>query len=59
MRQEMHRNCTDAAVSSVQTGMTVKHETAGQGPFRLILAQGCRCAVMPRLLNVRQGCPAR
>ena len=40
MRQEMHRNCTDAAVSSVQTGTRVRQETAGQGLFRPIPAQG-------------------
>ena len=36
----MHRNCTDAAVASVQTGTMVRHETAGQGLFRPISAQG-------------------
>jgi len=36
----MHRNCTDAAVSSVQNGAMVRHETAGQGLFRPIPAQG-------------------
>ena len=40
MRQEMHRNCTDTSVSSVQTGTMVRHETAGQGLFRPIPAQG-------------------
>ena len=35
MCQEMHRNCTDVAVSSVQTGTMVRQETAGhQGLFR-------------------------
>jgi hypothetical protein len=40
MRQEMHRNCTDAAVSSVQTGTMVRQETADQGLFRPTPAQG-------------------
>ena len=40
MRQEMHRNCTDATVSSVRAGITVRYETAGQGLFRLNPAQG-------------------
>jgi len=40
MRQEMHRNFTDAAGSSVQTGTMVRQETAGQGMFRPIPAQG-------------------
>ena len=40
MRQEMHRNCTDTSVSSVQTGTMVRYETAGQGLFRLTPAQG-------------------
>ena len=38
MRQEMHRNCTDTAVSSVQTGTMVRQETAGQGPLDLRLS---------------------
>ena len=40
MRQEMHRNCTDAEVSGVQTGTMVRQETAGQGLFRPIPAHG-------------------
>ena len=40
MRQEMHRNCTDTSVSSVQTGTMVRQETAGQGLFGLTPAQG-------------------
>jgi hypothetical protein len=40
MRQKMHRNCTGAAVSSVQTGTMVGQETVGQGLFRPTPAHG-------------------
>jgi hypothetical protein len=40
MRQEMHRNCTDAAVSSVEAGTMVRQETAVQGLFRPTPGQG-------------------